>query len=101
MFAPDWIAPGAEEKVSMEEITDENLDKFVQLAYENRADLKVEVERLRSARYGEKSARGGWFPQCDLIFEWGQLGEAYKDLGGILLQHLYHKGEWHFGVELS
>ncbi|MDD5084740.1 MAG: TolC family protein [Candidatus Omnitrophica bacterium] len=98
-FSQDWMAPGEAEAGSMENVTDKNLEQYIELAYENRPDLKVETERLRSARYGRWAARGGFLPQLDLVLGFGQMGEAYKNRGAIFLQKLYHGGEFHFGLE--
>jgi len=100
-FNSDWIAPLDGDMVSMGGITDENLDDFIKLAYENRPSLKVELERLNAARNEKNAARGGWLPQVDLTLDFGELGESYKDRNAIFLAKLKHNRQFHLFLEMS
>lgn len=52
------------------------LPELVDLAYQNRPELRVESARLESSRFEEKVRSAELMPQADLVFEFGKTGEA-------------------------
>ncbi|MCM8782361.1 MAG: TolC family protein, partial [Candidatus Omnitrophica bacterium] len=54
-----------------------DLEKCIQLAYENRTDLKINELSLKSAELGEKVARSRQMPRVDLTGMVGRSGETF------------------------
>jgi len=54
------------------------LTTLVDLAYEHRAELKVESAKLESARLGEKIRWGELLPHVDMVFKFGRLANAFN-----------------------
>ncbi|MBI3316712.1 MAG: TolC family protein [Candidatus Omnitrophica bacterium] len=53
------------------------LVELVDLAYQNRPELRVEAAKLQSARLEERVKWGAMLPQADITLEFGKLGEAF------------------------
>ncbi len=69
---------GAAGRISLDDQTaKENLPDLVDLAYQNRAELKVDASKLDSARLQEKIRMGEFMPKVDLSIDFGRLGEAF------------------------
>lgn len=75
----------------------QSLEEFVDLAYQNRPELRVEAEKLRSAALEELIARGPFLGRVDLLTEFGELGEAFI----LDADDPTHRPEWRLGLEAS
>ncbi|MSR77524.1 MAG: TolC family protein [Candidatus Omnitrophica bacterium] len=52
------------------------VDELVDLAYQNRPELRVEASKLEAARLAEKIKWGKLMPQADVTVEFGRLAES-------------------------
>ncbi len=73
------------------------LDSLVDMAYMNRARLRVEAAKLQAARLGERIRWGNLLPQVDVILEFGKLGEAF-DIDNV---DPGLRKEFKFGLEMN
>lgn len=55
----------------------QELNEFIDLAYQNRPELQVESEKLKAARYEARAKQGAFLPRADITMEFGELGEAF------------------------
>lgn len=76
------------------------VEHYIQMAYDNRPDLKQEVNRLRANIMAKRVAAGKLLPQTDLVLKFGQLGECYTDIFKDR-KAPYHNPEWQAMVEFS
>lgn len=53
-----------------------DLGDLVDLAYENRPELRIEASKLQAARLEERIQMGGLVPNADAVLEFGKLGES-------------------------
>jgi len=60
-----------------EEEQEEELNRLLALAYENRPEFIIQKSKVDAATYRQKVAAGGWFPQLNVQVERGQKSEAY------------------------
>ncbi|MBI4550128.1 MAG: TolC family protein [Candidatus Omnitrophica bacterium] len=77
--------------------TDQTLDDYIRLAYDNRPDLKMEVNRLRSSIMGKRAQVGKLLPQVNVTMDFGELAEAFTDT----VDDPSHRPEWQFIAEVS
>jgi outer membrane protein TolC len=73
------------------------LDHYIELAYENRPDLKREVNRLRANIMAKRAAQGKFFPQLDLTINFSELAEAFTDA----VDDPPHQPEWQLTADVS
>lgn len=73
------------------------LDRYVQMAYDNRPDIKQEVNRLRANIMAKRAAAGKLLPQLNVVMEFGDLAEAFTDT----VDDPPHQPEWQAIVELT
>lgn len=73
------------------------LDDYIKMAYEQRPDIKLEANRLRSNIMAKRVAFGRLMPQVNLLLEFGELGESFTDI----VDDPVHKPEWQSLVEVT
>lgn len=70
---------------------------LVDLAYQNRPELRVEAAKLQSARLEERVKWGALMPHADAVLEFGELGEAFD----VNSTDPFIKQEFRFLLELN
>ncbi|OGW89856.1 MAG: hypothetical protein A3A73_04365 [Omnitrophica bacterium RIFCSPLOWO2_01_FULL_50_24] len=81
-------------------VSDNDLDRLVDMAYEYRPDLEVEASKLKGAQLAFRVALGRRLPQIDMILEFGELAEAFID--DLPSKHRpHHRHEFRVGMELT
>ena len=55
------------------------LSKLIDLSYGHRSELQVEAAKLQATRLGERIRWGEFLPKANLTYQFGALGEAYRD----------------------
>jgi len=73
------MAAKSSAKERTEEQQQQIIDSLVELAYQNRPEFIIQKSKLDAAKYREKQAVGGWFPQATMGYEIGQKAEAYVE----------------------
>ncbi|MBI4372558.1 MAG: TolC family protein [Candidatus Omnitrophica bacterium] len=74
-----------------------DLDRFIELAYENRPDLQVEASKLKATQLAYRVSLGQRLPQFDFLLEFGELAEAFI----VDTDDPNHQHEFRFGMEAS
>ncbi|MBI4395072.1 MAG: TolC family protein [Candidatus Omnitrophica bacterium] len=74
-----------------------DLDRFIELAYENRPDLQVEASKLKATQLAYRVSIGQKLPQFDFLVEFGELAEAFI----IDAKDPNHLHEFRFGMEAT
>lgn len=78
------------------------LDDYIKMAYDQRPDLKLEANRLRSNIMAKRAALGKLLPQVNIMMEYGRLGEAFTETADPEIQMKPdYKPEWQTFLELS
>ena len=78
------------------------LDDYIEMAYDQRPDLKLEANRLRSNIMAKRAALGKLLPQFNIMLEFGALGEAFTETADPAVQVKPDgKPEWQSFVEVS
>lgn len=78
------------------------LDDYIKMAYDQRPDLKLEANRLRSNIMAKRAALGKLLPQVNVMMEFGDLGEAFTETADPEIQmRPDYKPEWQTFLELS
>ncbi|MCX5716017.1 MAG: TolC family protein [Candidatus Omnitrophica bacterium] len=72
-----------------------DLEKCIELAYENRTDLKIKELELKSAEYGERISKSKQMPKIDLTGSIGRSGEVFTP-GQIEMSN-----EWFLGAQVN
>jgi outer membrane protein TolC len=54
-----------------------DLDRFIDMAYQNRPDLQVDAVNLKAAQLAYRVALGKRLPQVDVLMEFGEIAEAF------------------------
>lgn len=100
---------------------EEELDSLLEKAYQDRPEFIIQRSKVEAARYKQKQAVGGWFPQVSFQFERGQKAEAYIEddnnppwdveqrivldtrwnVAGSTVRHMYDKNKQGTGVEAT
>lgn len=90
-------AKASQDSPSEVPVLDQSLNEFIDLAYQNRPELRVQAEKLRGATYDEKVIRGAFLPRVDAVMEFGEVGEAFI----VNADDPTHFPDWKFGLEVS
>ena len=72
-----------------------DLDRFIELAYEHRPDLQVEAAKLKATELAYRVVLGQRLPQFDFLLEFGELAEAF------VTDDPHHRHEFRFGMEMT
>lgn len=72
-----------------------DLEKCIELAYDNRSDLKISELGIKSADYGQKVAKSQSLPRVDLTGTYGKSGEAFTP-GQIVMSD-----DWFVGAKVN
>lgn len=91
-------APAADSNAKQTEGGD--LDRLIDMAYQNRPDLQVEAFKLKAAQLAYRVALGKRLPQVDVLMEFGELAEAFiEELDS--KKRPKHSHEYRIGVEVT
>ena len=74
-----------------------DLERLVELSYQNRPDLQVESSKLKATQFAYRVALGKQLPQLDAIMEFGKLAEAFNSDS----ESPTYRGEFRVGMEAS
>lgn len=74
-----------------------DLERLVELSYQNRPDLQVESSKLKATQFAYRVALGKQLPQLDAIMEVGKLAEAFNSD----TESPTYRGEFKVGMEAS
>jgi outer membrane protein TolC len=92
------VIPAPQANVSQFE--NDELDRLIDMAYQNRPDLQVEAFKLKAAQLAYRVALGKRLPQVDVLMEFGELAEAFiEDLDS--KKRPKHSHEFRVGMEVT